>query len=256
MEYQYEWPKGEKLVFLRPPNEFYDGKLAPFYHSTCFPELNELKENWTLIRDEILEYEHKSGNLSGMSSLSPANVTGGIWTVLYLNSFTRLFKKNRSKFPITTRLVDNVKNCVFASINILEPGTVIQPHYGDTNGIVRVHLGLIVPDPYPTIGINAGGEEMGWEEGDFMCFINVQKHFVWSKSEEKRYVLMLDIVPKPLWSRQKEICIKALGSQSFVYFYKNYKWFKLFPSFFHPIFVAIFTAIWWFYLPIERFINK
>ena len=256
MEYQYKWPEGEKLVFLRPPNEYYDGKLAPFYHASCFPELNELKENWLVIRNEIIEYERKFGNLSGMNSLSPADVTGGTWTLLYLNSFTRLYKKNRKKFPLTAKMVDKVQNCVFASVNILEPGTVIQPHYGDTNGIVRVHLGLIVPDPHPIIGINVAGEETGWVEGDFMCFINVQKHFVWSKSSEKRYVLMLDIVPKPLWSRQKEICVKALGSQSFNYFYKNHSWFRLFPSFFHPIFVRVFTAIWWLYLPIERYFNK
>jgi len=255
MDYEFKWPDGEKLVFLRPPKEFYDGKLAPFYHSSCFPELNELKENWQLIRDEIIEYEHNYGNLSGMNSLSPADVTG-TWTLLYIKSFLRYYKKNRKRFPITSKLVDNVKNCVFASINILEPDSEIKPHYGDTNGIVRVHLGLIVPDPYPIIGINVGGKETGWVEGDFMCFINVQKHYVWSKSKEKRYVLMLDIVPQPLIKRQYEICVKALGSQSFNYFYKNHKWFRLFPNFLHPIFVAIFTAIWWFYLPIERFFNK
>jgi aspartyl/asparaginyl beta-hydroxylase (cupin superfamily) len=256
MEYEYTWPVGEKLVYLRPPNEFYDGKLAPFYHSSCFPELNELKENWKIIRDEILDYEHEFGNLKGMNSLSPADVSGGVWTVIYLNSFGRLFKQNRKKFPKTIALVDKVENCVFASINILEPGTVIQPHYGDTNGIVRVHLGLIVPDPYPVIGIHVGDEEMGWEEGDFMCFINVQKHHVWSHSKEKRYVLMMDIVPKPLMHRKLEICLKGLGSQSFNYFYKNHSWFRIFPTFLQPIFVFVFTAIWRAYLPIERFFNR
>ena len=92
MEFHYEWPESENLVFLRPPKEFYDGKLAPFYHSSFFPELNELKENWTLIRDEILEYEHKFGNLSGMNSLSPADVTG-TWTLLYIKSFLCNYKK-------------------------------------------------------------------------------------------------------------------------------------------------------------------
>ena len=253
---KYEWPLEEKIVFLRPPNEYYDGKLGFYYSPDCFPELNILKENWQTIRDEIVEYENKNGEINWMSSLNPAGVHGGKWSLIYLKSFNRLFKKNRTLFPSTTKILDSIPNCVLSSISILPPNTEIKPHYGDTNGIVRVHLGLIVPEPYPTIGMKVGNQEKGWAEGELLCFINVQKHSVWNKSNKRRYVIMLDIVPQPLLHKKNDICVLGLGSQTFNYFYNKSKIFQKFPSPIHSIFIKLFSMAWKFYLPIERYINK
>lgn len=253
---QYTWPANEKLVYLRPPNEKYEGELGCFYLDECFPELSILKENWKEIRDEIIEYEKHRGDLNEMSSLNPAGVTGGNWTLLYFKSFNRLFKKNRKRFPVTNKILDKIPNCVLSSISILPPNLEIAPHYGDTNGIVRVHLGLIVPEPYPIIGMRVGEHEKGWAEGELLCFINVQKHNVWNKSTKRRYVIMLDIVPAPLLSIQNEICVKGLGSQTFNFFYNKFNLFRKLPFFLHSFFVNLFTLGWRFYLPIERFFNK
>jgi ornithine lipid ester-linked acyl 2-hydroxylase len=252
----YTWPEAEELVYLRPPKEEYNGKLSYFYSPSCFPELKVLKKHWKQIRDEIIEYEKNQGELNGMSSLNPAGVIGGNWTLIYLKSFNRIFKNNRKKFPITTKILDQIPNCVLSSISVLPANVEISPHYGDTNGIVRVHLGLIVPEKYPIIGMKVGNEEKGWEEGELLCFINVQKHNVWNKSSKRRYVIMLDIVPEPLIFRKDEICVKGLGSQTFNFFYNKFKLFRALPSFIHDISVVLFTSIWKIYLPIERFINE
>jgi aspartyl/asparaginyl beta-hydroxylase (cupin superfamily) len=149
-------------------------------------------------------------------------------------------------------VIDQVPNCVFAAVSVLPPNTEIAPHYGDTNGIVRSHLALVVPAEYPTIAIKVGEEVMGWKEGEMICFINFRKHQVWNRSDKRRYVLMVDFVPKPLQHRTMEICSKGLGSQSFIYVYKTIPLVKHLPEFAFGLMSAVATVIWRLYLPIQR----
>lgn len=250
---KFVWPENERIVYLRPPNECYNGKLEPFYEPEAFPELAPLVENWTGIRDEILSFEQKNGHLNIMNSLSPAQVDGaGKWNLTYLMSFRWMFHKNIRYFPYTWSIIKQVPNCVFAGISILPPHTKINPHYGDTNGIIRAHLGLIVPKPYPDIAIHVGDEERGWEEGKLLCFVNVTKHWVWNNTDHRRYVLMFDFIPQPLVSKTNEICSKALGSQSFIFFYKRFAIIRKLPGFMHSFLCSLFSLIWLIYLPIQR----
>lgn len=246
------WPEGEEIVYLRPPKEEYHGKLKAFYSPSLFPELSILKENWKGIRDEVLNFEKGNGEISGMDSLSPAATQGGTWSLIYLMSFLRKYHDNRAKFPFICSIIDQIPNCVFAGISVLPPHTEIKPHYGDTNAIVRTHLGLIIPDPYPTIAIRVGEEERGWEEGELLCFINVTEHSVWSRSSKRRYVLMFDFVPEVLQHRKWEIATNALGSQSFIYFYKRYSFIRKLPLGLHSILCTVFAYCWRAYLPIQR----
>ena len=249
---QFVWPEGEEIVYLRPPNEEYTGKLDCFYSPDSFPELAPLKENWEKIRDEILEFEKKNGALSGMSSYSPANVSGGQWSLIYLESFMWKFYKNRKKFPFICSVVDQIPNCVFSAVSILPPHTEIKPHNGDTNGIVRTHLGLIIPAPHPICSIKVGEEERGWENGELLCFINVKRHSVWNNSSEKRYLLMVDFIPQELADKKIKICADGLGSQGFIYLYKNIILIQKLPVFMHDMICKAGSLFWRLYLPIQR----
>jgi aspartyl/asparaginyl beta-hydroxylase (cupin superfamily) len=108
----YAWPEGEELIYVRPPVEEYHGKLDYFYDPALFPELQPLMDNWEKIRDEILEFEKRNGELQGMSSVNPANVYGGKWTLIYLFSFSRMFHKNRERFPFTVSILNKIPNAV------------------------------------------------------------------------------------------------------------------------------------------------
>ncbi len=249
---QFTWPEGEELVFVRPPKEEYSGHLDYYYDPELFPELAPLKENWKGIRDEILAFEKAHGHISGMSSISHAETYGGEWTLIYLMSFSRIIHANKKLFPFISSVIDQIPSIVFAGISILPPHTELAPHFGDTNGIVRTHLGLIIPAPYPTIAIRVGNEERGWKDGEMLCFINVQKHSVWNRSNERRYLLMIDFVPQNLIHRKMEISAKGLGSQSFIYFYKNVALVRALPTFVHSFMCWLFAIIWRIFLPFQR----
>ena len=248
---QFKWPEKERLVYLRPPKEEYHGSLPSFYPPDLFPELNALKENWKAIRDEIIAYEEKRGAISGMGSYSPAAVSGD-WSTINLMSYMILFHKNRKKFPVLCSIADKIPTCTTVTISVLSPHTQIKPHFGDTNGVIRAHLGLIVPDSYPTIGMKVGNEDTGWKDGELLLFTIVKQHSVWSNSSKRRYVLIIDFVPKTLEKRQKEICIKTLGSQTYIFLYKRISFLKFQPDFIANFLCFVFSIFWMFALPIQR----
>ncbi|MBX7182161.1 MAG: aspartyl/asparaginyl beta-hydroxylase domain-containing protein [Bacteroidia bacterium] len=254
MESKYTWPEGEPIVYLRPPKEEYHGKLPNFYPPEWFPELDILAKNWEAIRDEILEFEKHNGYIKGMSYFSsPAETVGAEkWSTINLMSYYRKLHSNRKKFPLLTGLTDQIDNITTVTISVLPPKTDIKPHYGDTNGIIRAHLGLVVPDHYPITAIKVGNEERGWEDGKLLLFTVVCQHEVWSKSEHRRYVLIVDFVPKLLQHKMVEICAKTLGSQSYIFFYKKLALVRKFPEPVADFFCYLFYLIWRIYLPIQR----
>ena len=63
---------------------------------------------------------------------------------------------------------------------------------------------------------------------------------------------MVDFVPKNLVHRQAEICASGLGSQSFIYFYKNVALVRAMPAFVHNIMCSAFAFFWRIFLPFQR----
>lgn len=115
----------------------------------------------------------------------------------------------------------------------MPPNTEILPHFGDTNGVVRTHLGLVIPAPYPEIAIKVGADETGWKEGELLCFTIVNRHQVWNRSTKRRYIVILDFVPKILEARKMEIVCNTLGSQSFTFRSYKFAFVEILPTFTH-----------------------
>ena len=249
---QFTWPKGEELVYLRPPKEEYHGKLPNFHSPDLFPELKPLTENWEAIRDEIFAYEKESGPVLGMT-YAPADTNGvNKWNTIYLMSFMVQFHKKRKKFPVICNVVNQIPSATTIAISVLSPHAEIKPHYGDTNGVIRAHLGLIVPDEFPTLGIKVGDEKRGWKNGELLLFTIVNQHSVWSNSDKKRYLLIIDFVPKVLEKKMMKICSKTLGSQTYIFLYHNLPFIKYLPEFMVQFICFGFSIFWRLYLPVQR----
>lgn len=170
----------------------------------------------------MLEFERSQG-LRGINTFSPPELsTSDGWKKIYLSNFMWKFYKNRKNFRLTCNILDNAPSLTFAGFSILMPDSIISPHYGDTNGIIRCHLGLIVLEPPPKCGIKVANSERGWKEGEFTVFTEAHLHTTWNKSFEKRYILVVDLV-HPKWKKRKlEICAKVLSAQTYNYFEKRF----------------------------------
>src|SRR5215831_14835427 len=102
--------------------------------------------------------------------------------------------------PITTsacvqktwRICQNIPGLITAPFSILDPGKHLPAHRGPYNGVLRLHLGLIVPEPREQLGLRVEGETRRWEEGRALIFDDAYEHEAWNRSDKVRVVLFVD----------------------------------------------------------------
>lgn len=119
------------------------------------------------------------------------------YPILDLNGWSRHAVAN---LPFTTAILQSCPYIKSASLSILEPFSEITPHRGYMKGLLRYHLGIIVPDvpdaekPY----IVCGGEKYIWKEGEGVIFDDMYIHYVKNNSQYRRVVLFVDILRKDI----------------------------------------------------------
>src|SRR5215475_13749977 len=72
--------------------------------------------------------------------------------------------------PETWRICQNIPGLITVLFSILEPGKHMPAHRGPYNGVLRLHLGLIVPEPPERLGIRVENQIYRWREGEVVIF--------------------------------------------------------------------------------------
>ena len=105
-----------------------------------------------------------------------------------------------------------------AMFSILSPRKHILDHRGPYKGVLRYHLGLIVPRDAEACRIRVGEDVRHWEEGKSMIFDDTFNHEVWNDTDETRVVLFVDVLrPLPFpESAINRLIVKAIGLSPFV----------------------------------------
>ncbi len=105
-----------------------------------------------------------------------------------------------------------------AMFSILSPRKHILDHRGPYKGVLRYHLGLIVPAAAEQCRIRVGDDVRHWREGESLVFDDTFNHEVWNDTDETRVVLFVDVLrplPSP-WSQLNKLIVKAIGYSPFV----------------------------------------
>lgn len=232
--------------------EPYEGGHDFFYDSKNFQHIRNLEENWHVIREEVL------GLLTGTHEIDVVNInppylsSPGAWKNLYFYNFGWKKHKNCERYPKTHALLKSIPNMIFAGITVLEARSKVLPHNGETNTTIRCHLGLRIPAPYPVCGVRVGTEEHGWEEGKVIMFSDAHLHTTWNNSDERRFVLVFDIVRPEYSNDSKLVCAKSLAALSLKYFYGINPYLKKLPISVIKVTHRMFTVFWRLYLPVQN----
>jgi ornithine lipid ester-linked acyl 2-hydroxylase len=159
-----------------------------FFAGDKFPFTQALENNWQAIYRELegLQGEH-------FIDWSERYLYKEGWTTFGLYGFGIKIEKNCQLCPETTQLLEQIPNLVTAGFSSLRPGTSIAPHTGYPDGVLRCHLGLIVPGA--ECGIRVGKETRHWEPGKCLVFDDTLEHEAWNKSDRTRIILLLDFKP-------------------------------------------------------------
>ena len=120
--------------------------------------------------------------------------------------------------PVTTRLLEAVPNLQTAWFSILSPGYHIPAHRGVSKGIVRAHLGLIIPKEAEKCRMRVGDTINVWRPGEIFVFDDTYEHEVWNDTEEERVILLFDFDrPMRYWGRMVNKTFIALMKHTAFY---------------------------------------
>lgn len=172
----------------------------PVYDNATFPWAAEIEREWPLIRAELDRLLLRKADLPSFHDIS-ADVSAiskdASWKTFFLTGYGLTSRKNTELCPETWRIVRKIPGLQTAMFSIFEPGKHLPAHRGPYNGVLRFHLGLIVPDHPDRIAIRVDRQICHWQEGRALIFDDAFEHEAWNHSDETRVVLFVDF-NKPL----------------------------------------------------------
>jgi hypothetical protein len=172
-----------------------NGRDVETYNTNDSAFFQKLRNNWTVIRDEYIDYitNHKQ-DVRRSRDLIPMNAEIDTGDTPWENIILRVFNNDTvliTHFPKTYSLIRD--DCTFAMFSILPPNKKLAPHYGPYNGILRYHLGLIVPKDKNNCFLMINNNKYIWGEGDDILFDDTLLHSVENNTNDTRVVLFLDV---------------------------------------------------------------
>ncbi|MGQ0484589.1 MAG: aspartyl/asparaginyl beta-hydroxylase domain-containing protein [Hyphomicrobiales bacterium] len=172
----------------------------PVYDNAAFPWAAEIETAYPAIRAELESVLTRKSELPNFQEISAdvktiSNDTG--WKTFFLVGFGKPSARNIQQCPKTWAALQKIPGLKTAMFSIFEPGKHLPAHRGPYNGVLRLHLGLIVPEPREKIAIRVGNQVCHWEEGKVLIFDDAYEHEAWNHSDKFRVVLFVDFV-RPL----------------------------------------------------------
>jgi beta-hydroxylase len=167
----------------------------PVFETELFPWAREIEAEWRAIRrelDDVLRWKGALPAFHEISSEVRSISADQDWKTFLICGYGLKSEAAIRQCPETWRILQKVPGLKSAMFSIFEPGKHLPPHRGPYNGVLRFHLGLIVPDRPDRIGIRVGDEVCHWREGEALIFDDAFEHEAWNHSNEVRVVLFVD----------------------------------------------------------------
>lgn len=197
----------------------YEGDDPVFYNPENYSWTDDFEEHWGILKNEISRFLDEK-DISFVPNNYKGIEKGGGWsslTFLFWGVVASHELKNRC--PQLTKYLNRIPGLLSVSFSQLAPHSDIARHRGDTNSVIRCHLGTEVPDGIPACGMKVDDEERGWEEGKWLFFNDAHIHSAWNHTDKRRIVLIIDVIRPELATKMFAICTRVLMHQ----IYNNYK---------------------------------
>jgi beta-hydroxylase len=173
----------------------------PVYATSLFPWAADVEAEWQTIRAELDRLLTRRDELPGFHEIA-AEVrsisTDRDWKTFLFSAYGVRSEAAIRACPETWRILQKIPGLKAAMFSIFEPGKHLPPHRGPYNGVLRFHLGLIVPAaPAGAVAIRIAERTCSWHEGRALVFDDSYEHEAWNRSADVRVVLFVDFL-KPL----------------------------------------------------------
>jgi|ERR1051325_10522752 beta-hydroxylase len=192
-----------------------------FYEPEEFPWSSRLEDRWKDVRlelDRVLAGPERPPSFESISEEQARIVQPERWRTFFFYAYGHRVDENCRRCPQTTELLESIPGMTTAMFSILTPGTRLTPHRGPFKGVLRYHLGLLIPSGDERCAIRVGGELKTWREGESLVFDDTYEHEAWNETGAPRVVLFVDFLrdlPFPL-STLNRAMIRLIGVSPFV----------------------------------------
>lgn len=167
----------------------------PIFDNGQFPWVTTLEAQAPAIRAELSNLLAERQHLPAFHEISPdvGQITSDDqWKTFVFMGYGLRSERNLARCPATARALQGIPGLRTAFFSILEAGKRIPLHTGPYNGVLRLHLGLVVPEPAEQCWIEVGGERYSWREGRAVVFDDLYPHQVHNDTSGLRAVLFVD----------------------------------------------------------------
>ncbi|MDY8108577.1 aspartyl/asparaginyl beta-hydroxylase domain-containing protein [Fulvimarina sp. 2208YS6-2-32] len=208
----------------------------PVFATDDFPWARKVEAEWQLIRAELDTLLVRKGDLPAFHEISSevrSISSDSNWKTFFLCGYGIRSEEAIRQCPETWRILQNIPGLKSAMFSIFEPGKHLPPHRGPYNGVLRFHLGLMVPDQPDKVGIRIDDQTCHWQEGKALIFDDAYEHEAWNHSDAVRVVLFVDF-EKPLNQPAKAVNKAVLNLAMFTPFIREgYKAHKKWETMFY-----------------------
>lgn len=184
----------EKLIHNYEPEAVLDAREFPWAKrvESFYPEIRKEAEALLSDIDKIQNFNDVLPNQRALKQDAQ-------WKSFFLYALKQEIKPHAIKCPQTVRAIEEIPGVINAFFSILRPGVEIPPHRGPYAGIMRYHLGVIIPKG--DVGIRVDKNLCRWEEGKSLFFDDSFEHEAWNRTDDIRVILFVDMereLPNPL----------------------------------------------------------
>lgn len=178
---------------------------TPYLKLEDFPELEILRQNWQLIREEginlLAQQQVKASEKYDDAGFNSFFRTG--WKRFYLKWYNSHHPSAAIHCPKTTALLKTLPSVKAAMFAELPDKSRLPRHRDPYAGSLRYHLGLMTPND-DRCHINVDGALYSWRDGASVIFDETYIHYAENTSGQNRLILFCDI-ERPLkyrWAQQ------------------------------------------------------
>lgn len=170
-----------------------------FFDPYSFPLAKELENNFPTIQAELKEILKRYDDFAPFQNISPDQTyisNDDKWRMFFFKAAGVNFGRNQQFAPKTFEILNRHKYVISAYISVLGPHKMLMPHEGPWSGVLRMHLGVVIPGNKECTLVN-GGEKYHWEEGKVVLFDDTYEHIAVNETDQIRAILFLDVM-RPL----------------------------------------------------------
>ncbi|NOX76572.1 MAG: aspartyl/asparaginyl beta-hydroxylase domain-containing protein [Gammaproteobacteria bacterium] len=175
---------------------------TPFFEESLFPWTTDFKSEWREVLAEanaVLAQRKRLPAFQDISSDVGYISQDDQWKTFMLLGYGIRSEKNLQSCPATARSLQKIPGVRTAFFSILEPGKRLPPHRGPYNGVLRLHLGLVIPEQPEKCWLRVASEHRHWQPGEVLIFDDALNHEVHNDTNDIRIVLFVDFLRPCRW---------------------------------------------------------